>query len=462
MSNQLAAHINDADITLIDGERIAYREPGFALLDERQLTTGRAAFANARISPRAIQHRFWSELTTEPLPDRRFSHLNAADLASRQLEQMWAAGGGSGTSLVIAVPAYMEASGMSLLLGIASELKLPVVALVDAAVAATRREYRNAVPVHVDISLHATTLTRLAQADQVQVERAEVLRDCGLHVLYDAWTNAVAEAFVRQSRFDPLHTAETEQMLYDRIATWLAEAARAENITLELEHGGMTHQAEIESLALIGAAAPWYQHVASKLRALYRAGETPAIQITDRVARLPGLADLLTARVGGELFTLEPGATARGALARCRDTTPGADGVGLRRRLPWDQAPAEVAAGSARRGGAGVPTHLLFRSTAFAIDRDPLVLGTEPGGAERAIVLPAEMPGISRRHCSLRLADGQCVLEDHSRYGTFLNGHRIDGSTVLETGDSIRVGSPGYELQMITTDRSSTGPSHDT
>ena len=48
--------------------------------------------------------------------------------------------------------------------------------------------------------------------------------------------------------------------------------------------------------------------------------------------------------------------------------------------------------------------------------------------------------------------NGQCVLEDHSRYGTFLNGHRIDGSTVLQVGDTVRVGSPGYEFQMITTD----------
>ena len=50
MPNQLAAHINDAAITLLDGERIAYREPGFALLDERKLTTGSEAFAKARIN----------------------------------------------------------------------------------------------------------------------------------------------------------------------------------------------------------------------------------------------------------------------------------------------------------------------------------------------------------------------------------------------------------------------------
>ncbi|HEX2139325.1 MAG TPA: FHA domain-containing protein [Woeseiaceae bacterium] len=62
------------------------------------------------------------------------------------------------------------------------------------------------------------------------------------------------------------------------------------------------------------------------------------------------------------------------------------------------------------------------------------------------------MPGVSRRHCSVSFQNGQCVLEDHSRYGTFLNGHRIEGSTVLRIGDSVRIGSPGFEFLMITTD----------
>jgi pSer/pThr/pTyr-binding forkhead associated (FHA) protein len=64
------------------------------------------------------------------------------------------------------------------------------------------------------------------------------------------------------------------------------------------------------------------------------------------------------------------------------------------------------------------------------------------------------MPGVSRQHCSLTRQNGQCILQDHSRYGTFLNGHRINGSSVLQVGDTLRVGAPGYEFQMITTDES--------
>jgi hypothetical protein len=449
---RIAAHINDAAITLLNGERIAYREPGFALLDDRNLITGNEAFASARVHPRRVQHRFWTDLATTPLKVQRFDHLSTADLVSRQLEQMWQAGGGHATELVVAVPAYMDTRRLGLFLGIAGELKLPVVAMVDAAVAATRREYRNAVPVHIDMSLHATTLTRLAQPGRAQLERVEVLQDCGLYALYDRWLNTLAEAFVQQSRFDPLHTAETEQMLLNNLPRWLSQAAQQDRVQLELRYGGIAHAAELESLALVGAAAPIYQPIASKLRALYRAEETPAIQVTDRIARLPGLPEMLKARVGGEVFVLEPGATARGALARVRDIPGQGSSISLRRHLPWDQSSAEVERDEAARVHVGVPTHLVFGSKAYAVAAAPLVLGSQTGDGERIIVLGTDMPGISRRHCSVRLQNGQCVLEDHSRYGTFLNGHRIDGSTVLQVGDSLRVGSPGFEFQMITTD----------
>ena len=118
---RLAAHINDAGITVLSEGSVVYREPGFALIDESDLTTGSDAFAQARIHPRRIQHRFWTDLNTTPFADQRFRHLSAADLASRQLEQVWQAANVRDGSLVIAVPAYMESQHLGLLLGIAAE-----------------------------------------------------------------------------------------------------------------------------------------------------------------------------------------------------------------------------------------------------------------------------------------------------------------------------------------------------
>ena len=443
----LAAHLNDAAILVTNDERILYREPGFALLEDDHLSTGNEAYSNARLKPRRIQNHYWFELKAKPLADPRFQHMSAADLVSRQLEQVWQGIAKPGDRLAIAVPAYMNNDNLGLLLGIATELEIPVVAMVDAAVAATRRHYEHAVPVHIDLSLHVATLTRLMQEGQVQVERSAVVDDCGLLTLHDNWLRIIAESFVQQSRFDPLHTAETEQVLQNSISDWLSIAASADSVPMEIEYRGIAHRAELESLELIAAAAPVYQNIVSNLRALYRAEETPAIQLSDRAARMPGLADTLKTRVGGEVFLLEPGATARGLLQRCREDRQ-SGGLTLARHLTWDQAPVKVRARDATSSG-GQPTHLLFGNRAHAVGIDPLVLGSQPADGERWLDLRQEMPGVSRRHCVIGHENGQCVVTDHSRYGTFLNGHRIDGSAVLQTGDLIRVGTPGFELRLI-------------
>jgi hypothetical protein len=286
----------------------------------------------------------------------------------------------------------------------------------------------------------------LSQNGQAQYERSAVIDDAGMLSLYDIWLRVIAETFVQQSRFDPLHTAETEQAVRDSMLDWLAIASSRRSVPMRIEYRGIAHQAEMESLELVTAATPVYQNIVSNLRALYRAGETPALQLSDRAARMPGLADTLKARVGGEAFFLEPGATARGLLSRIGESRPGS-AVTLTRHLPWDQAPVEVDIPTGQEGAQ--PTHVLQGDTAVPITTAALVLGTHAADGERWLDLGQDMPGVSRRHCEIAAVNGQCVVTDHSRYGTYLNGHRIDGTAVLQSGDVIRVGTPGVELRMI-------------
>ena len=442
----LAAHLNDAGLLITDGERILCREPGYVLLKDDGLVTGREAWASASLEPRRTQNHYWDDLRTAPLADARFRHLTTADLVSRQLETLWQRVAKPGDRLALAVPGYMNTENLGLLLGIAADLDIPVVAMVDAAVAATRRQYKNAVPVHVDLSLHTAMLTRLFQEGQAQYERSAVVDEAGMLDLYGIWLRMIAESFVQQSRFDPLHTAETEQMLQDRMLDWLASASSRESVALEIEYRGIAHQAEISSIDFVTAATPVYQNIVSNLRALYRAGETPALQLSDRAARMPGLADTLKARVGGAVFLLEPGATARGLVRRCVESRPGS-AVTLVRHLPWDQSPVTVDVGGSE--AAAQPTHVLLGNNAVSVGGAALALGTQTSEGERWLDLGPDVPGVSRRHCDICVVDGQCVVTDHSRYGTFLNGHRIDGSAVLQAGDVLRVGTPGVELRMI-------------
>ncbi len=442
----LAISLNDAAITAVTGSRLVYREPGFALLAGDALATGLAAVAEARRHPRSVVSHFWRHLGVEPLRELKFRHLTSADLAARQLEEIWRGQKSAADRVVLAVPAFMERENLGVLLGIAADLQMPVTALVDSAIAASRRAYRGRALVHLELSLHAGLVTRIEQEDGAVQDRVEVVDSAGIAALRDTWVAVIAEAFVRQSRFDPLHTAESEQLLYDRLDAWLEAAGQRGEIRMQLEFGGHTHEAALNALELVDAVSSIYQDLAGHVRSLIRAAESPALQFVAETGRLPGLVDFMAARTGGEPFLLETAAAARGALARLGRTAD-TSSQRLLRRLPFDQEPVPEPA--ERNGGRGeVPTHLLYGHRAFAIDGEGLDIGGDIGGA-RGIALDPDMPGISRRHCSLRREDGQCIVEDLSRYGTFLNGNRIDRSAVLQAGDSLRVGTPGQEFSLI-------------
>ncbi len=71
----------------------------------------------------------------------------------------------------------------------------------------------------------------------------------------------------------------------------------------------------------------------------------------------------------------------------------------------------------------------------FTLDGDAIVLG------RRSVEVPLTDHAISRRHAEMRLKDGHWHIEDfHSSNGTYVNGQRIDGPTVLKHADRVRIG----------------------
>ena len=59
--------INDSNLSLWRGEEPSLVSPGYALLQGQSYRFGEAARNEARLHPRQINHRFWSQLDIEPL-----------------------------------------------------------------------------------------------------------------------------------------------------------------------------------------------------------------------------------------------------------------------------------------------------------------------------------------------------------------------------------------------------------
>ncbi len=438
-------HLNDVSCAALSDDGSVRTEPAFAYLSDSGMTLGTAARAESRRHPRSVKNRFLFDLNTAALTDQRFSHLSPADLAAALIEKVLAEA--RAQDVVFVVPGYFDKTALGVLLGIAAELQLTVVALVDAAVAASRRSFEHSELVNLEIGLHASVLTLIEQHDELSVARHVVLEDCGMEAFRQRWLETLAQQFVEQSRFDPLHSAAVEQVALDALDGWLATARGGKTATATLRYADVEHQAELDPVVLIESVSELYQRIADALRALASAGSATSVQLTQAADGLPGLSEYLRARAAAELFVIADDAALKGASARLT----AAKRFGprrLTRSLPPDQA-AMVAATASTEIDAEAPTHVLMGAHAHPLNGEALVFGTGHNASGRHIALPDGLAGVSKTHCSVHRDAEGCVLSDHSRYGTYLNGNRINGSTLLRSGDIVRIGTPGIELTCI-------------
>ena len=102
-----------------------------------------------------------------------------------------------------------------------------------------------------------------------------------------------------------------------------------------------------------------------------------------------------------------------------------------------------------RRISGPAPSHVLWEGRAYPLQPDTLVVGREPTTNPRHITLPDGLAGVSRRHCTFVHDGDELVLLDHSSFGTFVNGERVQERVRIYAGDRVRLGEPGIELTLI-------------
>jgi hypothetical protein len=446
--------MNDAGLRVWRDDELVLESPGFALLGEQIEAVGEAAWAQARLHPRAVNDRFWDELGLEPLSNAAGGVLRtAADLACEHFAQVWSAASAAGApdEAFLAVPGDYSRDQLGLVLGIAGECDLPVAGMMDTALAALARVEPGSALLHLDVHLHRAVVTRFTQGEQLVRAGVERARGAGLADLRERWLSTAAQQFIDATRFDPLHDARSEQALYDALEARRGELAAGGSRRLEVVTSSRTHGIVVDSALLADAAAEIYGRIVELVRASMPAGEPVRLYLSARAAGLPGLAARLAELPDVDTEALAVDAVARGLLASA-DALRGerGDGVPYLTQLAWLGPAAVVQAPVVAAPSAQVPTHLLYEGIARPLGRTPLTIGSQPGEREPALVLGAPLSGVSRRHCSVALReDGQVLLTDSSSHGTFVNGRAVAGETLLRLGDRVRVGTPGHELQLI-------------
>jgi hypothetical protein len=424
--------------------------PGFALPDKKTLIIGKAAERRARLFPRQIMNRFWDPLATDPLDQPLPTAGNQAEVACAHLEQVWNQARHFGNAMAIAVPAGYQRTQLGLLLGMSQELGIPVQGFVSLPVAAAAPGPES-LHLHIDVHLHRFEVSILKPEGRLEFQEALTVNEKGLEGLYKLWAQAVAAEFVRLTRFDPFHSAETEQELYRRLPEALAALQREPATTIAIPAGHSTYSVSLMRAMLLETARPAYEELLAAVHDARRRGgaaETAvSVQVSRRVARLPGVLDRLRQMPNARIVELPVGAAALALPGLWRELTAGRQmaGASFFNSRPWTAAELSSATGPATT----TPTHLLYRNLAYPLTGNPLTVGTNPPAEGRSIHIAADAGAIDPAHCAVQLQGEKAVLADLSSSGTFLNDRRVEGSAALNVGDAIRLGNTAETLVVI-------------
>jgi hypothetical protein len=446
----LALEINDVGLVLVRDGVIVAEEPGCAMLDGLKVETGTAALKRARLKPLYAETRHWQELGTAALPRPMPAAATYADVAYAQLAALATDLPGDARDTLLAVPGWYSREQLAVLLGVAREAGFTVVGLVDAGLAASALEPAPESVVQLELATHQSVLTVLDHGGELRRSGCELLPRHGWMALQQAWLDLVAAAFVRRTRFDPLHEAASEQRLWDALPGWLETLAREPGVTIEALAAGETLAVELSREDFVTAAGPTYDAVLNALQRARPVRGPLQLRLSQRWAGLPGFAERLAGLRDCEVLVLPRGAAAFGALACERVLRRDPQALVLVQRLP---VPLRAVAAAPLAAAPSVPpearpTHLVYRGLARTILAEPLAIGAAVPAGRRALAVPAG-PGISRVHCAIERAADGVWLEDLSTYGSFVNGERVGGRVSLRAGDKLRLGSPGVECELV-------------
>ena len=423
---------------------------GVACVTDTQVLTGAPAARQAKLQPQRSYQRYWQDLSADPFGRAHRPQLSSADLAFEQLRALLSEANDPDRRLIIAVPAGYTREQLGLLLGIAAEAGVSETGLVDAGLAACALAPMPVHVMHLELYRHRAVVTAVEREGRgSRRTRFELDGTWGLQQIEQRCIEIVAGNFVKQTRFDPLYRAQTEQMLADGVSSWLQALKTDEAVPISLAMGTENSQTEFTQAQWLSAAEPCFTALLQLVQRARPAGQQVDLRVGTCAQSLPGLVARLQSLNSCVVTQLPEGASALGALRHHAAILRGAHPA-LVCQLPLEQLSSAGQPPEPNRTRAGQSaTHVLCEGRAWTLRSEPLTVGTQVPENLRALPLPAGLPGVSRVHCRLLLRDGIAWIEDLSSYGSFVNEQRVHGQAELQRGDRVRLGAPGIILEII-------------
>ncbi|OGT78617.1 MAG: hypothetical protein A3I78_08000 [Gammaproteobacteria bacterium RIFCSPLOWO2_02_FULL_56_15] len=429
--NPAIVELNDSEVRVARGPEIVLRSPGFAVAKHKELLLGEIAAQQCRLNPRAVYDRFWYRLNQDPITNPVANVRHHADLAHAHLLAIHQQSGRP-EHVIFAVPGNYQNEQLALLLGLAAATPFKAVGLVDAAVAAVAACAGEGEYMHVDIHLHKTILTQVRVSDRVTREGVQVIDGAGLSAMVDTCAWAIADLFIKQSRFDPQHLPETEQALYNQIHACLQRLRNGPETMLAIDYQQVQHQVRITSAMLADALQNHYRRIITAIPS------GMDCLVSDRVSLLPGFRQQIRcAGILAETCVFQ-GCRTHVSLIRSSDGGPALPFVTT---LPAAASPLIQTATESPSSRTAVKPRQQDRVTHILHNNRAWPLG--PGRIYLSAIGGAPLTGPNGSQCCVYSIHGRTEITAESATGIFLNGQQLAAPAALVPGD--RLGFAGTD-----------------
>lgn len=214
-----ALELNDQTLLIQAEDGALHAEPGFARLSGDGIVTGEEARAVAWREPQHVYNQYWCHLNQTPLPSRHRFARHHADIAFAQLRKLWQTAG-SPDDLIVLVPGSFADAQLALLLGMIGALPARTAAVIDSALAACVDAPGDTL--YVDLQMHQSVLTVCRpRGGSIRIADQETFPGLGMLQIQSSVARHISDLLIESYRFDPLHSSETEQAIFDQIPHWL-------------------------------------------------------------------------------------------------------------------------------------------------------------------------------------------------------------------------------------------------
>ena len=427
--------LNDSEVTVVQSGYVVARSPGIAVIKEDRIELGQAALQSTHMDPRNTFSRFWSNLNQDDFKHRTKLARHNADLAYAHLLSLHEMAS-EVDEVVFAVPGSFTREQLSLLLGLVQASPFTPAGLVDSAVAAGAATAAAGSYNYLDIHLHHTVISTLEVSAAVERGAVKVVDDVGLLDIQDKCVNHIADLFIRQSRFDPLHHAATEQALCNSLAQCLQELRTEADALVDIAFENTRYQARVNRERLVEALRPLYNRIGA-------AADTARVSLVNRrLAGLPMFTEHLAA-AGNEVEVLDERAVFTGCMGYVSGHKTGEEDIYFVTQLRAAAEPAisAISTASLEQKPEAAPTHVLVDAEAHPLGQAPLYLSAlgalpESGGQDSL--------------CSLSLNGAAATLvPSGADAAVYVNGRAVEDSAGLRPGDVISFARSDREFTLI-------------